>query len=419
MSETKQCILPKEPLCSAKKYFEDEEMCTYVTRPQPLCIFGVEKIVTSELPSQSVSTLNPASVYIPPPYFKYTRGGWTIESRMRTPQRWRARNEIKVDIDEGKTGSPPAFKRFFGRRHIPQQKNFPIIIDAWPASADHPPQNPTSQGVHTVHSPIVGIHQDDLEKYASFAMQNTAFLRLGTALYFDNPNTIWTGDIYESFNEVSWLNMIPSTFKGEVDSLSLKLYDAYCIKYSLEGIVKFGIEPRGGITNIKDPTINSPWQIQISVNLEGLITRHQGIEYHTSPYFIALHELGHGERIKPLARNYTVGYVGTSIYEIGPVIDQIINTDTVYKMVKNIPLEKEVSYPKSLPTDSNGRVNLGFIANTFRDLKTKYRSIEAALMSQEGKAFVKKFYFDKKIPPIVLRNLILSDIDSRDSKGKR
>ena len=100
---------------------------------------------------------------------------------------------------------------------------------------------------------------------------------------------------------------------------------------------------------------------------------------------VKAHELGHIMQMMPGDKESS----GSELAELAPTIELIVMQDIIYKKIKGIPLEKEVTYPMSSETG----INNGKIANTFREIKEKYnfRSYEDVLLTQEAQKSINMF----------------------------
>ena len=257
---------------------------------------------------------------------------------------------------------------------------------------------PDPDGEHMAHnaeSPIIGLQSETFHSYETFAMDNPALLRFGNALYYDNamlPN--FMGD--QALDGYARFKMIPVELQEQADQVAKFLYLEYCSQHGLDpqtAVSWSEWKNTGGI--IISDRDRDYWSALALVGAEGISETHNDREYYNSPYLVALHELSHIERTEIGHRHKKRTLLDSSIDEIGTVIEEIILKDTIYKYIEGIPLDQEVDYPEALATSDGAGLNLGLVANTFRDLQLRYGSIEAALMSEESMAFVTSYYLNE------------------------
>ena len=79
----------------------------------------------------------------------------------------------------------------------------------------------------------------------------------------------------------------------------------------------------------------------------------------------------------------------TKFAELAPTIDLIVRQDEIYKQIHNIPLNQKVAYPHSVLIAGNS-VEIGEIANTFRQIKQKYNfdNFEQVLLTKDAEVYV-------------------------------
>jgi hypothetical protein len=256
-------------------------------------------------------------------------------------------------------------------------------------------------GRHLPGSPLVGINANGLELYERFAARNPALIRFGNALYFEDPN--FPGESPGgSHDGHARFKMIPSVMKARADEISEELYLEYCRLHGVDPKKQIDWQSdyiRPAVTYICDvENRHNTWNVHVIANTSGIETEHGGTKYHSPAYLCALHELGHVERMRPHQKERSLTDRETCISEMAQVVNGVIDADYVFKKISGIPLDQEIQYPARLPAGLESRdINLGLIANTFRTLRDKYGTIEAALMSKEGMAFVLRYYSNQ--PP--------------------
>ncbi len=268
-----------------------------------------------------------------------------------------------------------------------------ILIPTGPSNP-FSPEDINSGGIHQWDSAIVGLSALDHNEYKLFAQNNPAFLRFGNALYFDNPQLPGFAST-EVDDGRSTFKMIPVSMAVDANRLSSQLYLDYCTEHDLDpqAAIDWGHDTAWpGITLIHEANLYQPWSAEIIVDIGGMVITHGDEQYFNPSYLVALHELDHAERIFVGTKDEALSEIDIATHEIAPVLEGIINRDAVYKEIEGIPLDEIVEYPELLPTGAGEGINLGLVANTFRELRDQYGSIEAALMSDEGMAFVAQYY---------------------------
>ncbi len=249
-------------------------------------------------------------------------------------------------------------------------------------------------GRHYERSPIVGVHAEELEAYETFALDNPALLRFGHALYFDNP--LLPGSTNDSEDDGrSTFKMIPIKLAEEADEVARQLYIDYCEQNNLDpqtAISWSNGDFMPGVTWTHEGNEYNSWNTMPYVEMAGMTITDDSGGYYNPAYLVAIHELGHVERKEVGSPEVQPTTLDSSMHEVATVLTGIINRDYIYKTINDISLDEVVEYPELLPTGIGEGVNLGLVANTFRELRDKHGSIEAALMSDEGMAFVTQYY---------------------------
>lgn len=237
--------------------------------------------------------------------------------------------------------------------------------------------------------------------YDAFARVNPAFLRLGSALYFNdtelNPGA--------SDNHRVIYQMIPASLRDRADAESRKMYEEYCRLHHLnpETAVDWSYENfREGVTYLYATTEGQSSATAHSVVEVRGITQGEGADQFYFPAnLVAIHELGHVQRTGPHDREHISSPVDSATEEVATTIGDILNQDTLYKNLMGFPLSQELTYPGSLPTSHEGeRLNLGRIAQVFRPLVERYGGVEEALMSPEGRSFVTHYFSNRWTPEL-------------------
>ncbi len=246
-------------------------------------------------------------------------------------------------------------------------------------------------GRHTSESKILGIHADIFKSYAVFVKNHPAFLKFGNALYNGTPDG-------SGRNDVAVFKMIPYEQRKDAENVARDLYLQYCRVHDIDSQkqVDFFDEPfRAGVTYTyyKEDEYNV-WNKQVLVFNGGILSEEEN-DYFPA-HLVALHELGHIERTVPYILEKIQEEDG--INEIATRINDAINADTVYKSIMEISIDEVVDYPEKLSTELvKEGLNVGLLANAFRILKDKHGTVEAALMSPEGMAFVLNYFSDSAL----------------------
>ena len=271
---------------------------------------------------------------------------------------------------------------------------------------------------HDEHSPILGILWDQMNAYIKFSERNPEFIRFGDAMY--------------NKEDVPYTNMfsIPRINKKKLRyfaSIELKEYlntyffeDVYnmsitFLKSEGDEFMEAGVIVRD--TPLSEKYKNLTWTsslyfdrfskfkiilidiIRNLIRFLSLNTLHVDRCY-VPPEIVLLHELYHVMTLMPgekcIQNSTTINYLN-AVFELPTIVDQIVRQDKIYKLSKDIPISEIVEYPIKVLTNKNGYLNLGLIANTFRNLIKEEGSVLKALMSEKGKEFVSTYYLTSKL----------------------
>lgn len=259
-------------------------------------------------------------------------------------------------------------------------------------------------------SKIAGKYLKEYEKFHEFALKNPAFIKFGNAIYTDNYQYKWKiGKDKSSEKGLSCFKMIPFEDKEKADSLAKELYLKFCKENKIDPkkAVNFSEEYPHFETANFDTTGNKVCDAWIGIAYAGddlyteknLEENKEGKKFYVPKEVNAVHELTHLQRWNwKNFLGYKIGDNKTrATFESSTRIGDIINQDYIYKKMKNIPLDSLVIYSEKVPCEKRKGVEVGLIANTFRNLKKKYGTIEECLMSKEGKEFVKRYYRNSKL----------------------
>ncbi len=257
-------------------------------------------------------------------------------------------------------------------------------------------------GWHSKKSPIVGIYADVFDKYLEFALQNPAFRRFGHAAYMG-----WIRDALLDMMSPSPFDgdMIPKKYAPDAEKVSYALY-----KEILSPYAKYGLTPDNAVLFTDNKTdrvetmevedCENTWHLEVRASIGWAEPTERDRYLSGLRYLIAVHELGHVKRMRKRAsRDFPPSLICVIpemriIEETAVAITDIILYDYVRKIVEGLPINSVVEYERKVPSDSGDGIPLGVVANTFRNLRVKYGTIEQALMSGEGQRFVLKDYMN-------------------------
>lgn len=237
----------------------------------------------------------------------------------------------------------------------------------------------TSDGIYGAGSFLLGIdaaahHQLQHEK-------DPAYVNFARELYTDNAR----------------LKMFPEDQQKQAENICQQLFEKRLQEYDIcqqdtgfiygKGYKKWSSCVH---TEFEDTLQKSDWHQGIYIDT----TQLRGPEYFSPIAATKLHELAHvmqsmpgGDAFPFSRKDKSVGmYDFQYLSELAPMIEEIVIQDQVYKKINHIDLDQEVEYT---PTEKN-KINLGKIANDFRNLKEKtgLRSYEDVLLTPEAHQLV-------------------------------
>lgn len=245
---------------------------------------------------------------------------------------------------------------------------------------------PSLKGRYNEESPILGVRANERLELERAAKDNSAIYRFANSLYNNSAACPGKG---QGPNPTAIFNMIPLSQKAKATEAARKKLEAYARTKGLSRDLLYQESDfRSGVTytNEVDNEFND-WNLQVLVDPAGVSTE---AGFFLPAEIVALHELGHVERGLP-GESESSEQCTSVIHELGPTLQQIIDTDDVYREINKIPAASNVSYGVKVP-GNKGDVGLGLVASTFRKLKAKYGSIEKAILSPEGQEFIKQNY---------------------------
>lgn len=234
-------------------------------------------------------------------------------------------------------------------------------------------------------SPILGARAEAAIALKNFSQDHSYLLNYIKHLY-ESPSecTAEDGDP----KAASYIQMLPISIKEQASEIARKQLESYFDSFKLPKNYgePFLDNPGYNRTVISDLDNEwNDWNMQPMVDRSG-VTKGR---FFVPAEVVLIHELGHVERTLP--GDSKISSDEDPIVEIGVTLDQIILQDEIYKKVKGLSLDQEVSYP-CRPKTNRGVLTLGKLANTFRDLRKKYGSVDRALISDEARVLLSRFY---------------------------
>ena len=246
---------------------------------------------------------------------------------------------------------------------------------------DQAPSENLKEKLNYIHSP--GRHSE-LSPVTGARIKEEADLRLALA---HHPNLkVFEKTLYESEN----IQLIPIEQKGRADKLGMDRLNDYLKKYETAGVTSKNAVDwtdqnfRLGVTYTYDTENQfNTWNSHAVVERDGTT---DGKKY-TPSGIVARHEIMHVEQTEPgiseARRN------AQPLVELVPTLDTIIQLDAVHKELNNIPLKDIALHNKSISWGGK-EIDLGEIANLYRDLASKHGSIAKGLISKESLEFIDK-----------------------------
>ena len=242
-------------------------------------------------------------------------------------------------------------------------------------------------GYHSILSPVVGSRSDELKEVQT------------------HPKLIaFEKQIYQSEN----IYFIAKDQREKANAIAREIFLEYINKYEKFGvtehnIVKFSKTDLPGAGSNKTWLSSlenewNTWRVYTVIEADnGIYNEKFGC--YLPPYIVAYHEIMHVEEtpkgISESAYNRTPGK------EILTALKTIILLDEVYKKVNDVPLSQVVDYKRNIIIGEK-TVQLGYIANFYRRLEEKHKSLSKALVSEDSLQFLSAIKieneYDKRIP---------------------
>lgn len=265
-----------------------------------------------------------------------------------------------------------------------------------PMSLEVPPPSPA--GIYGPGSALFGQRTSILREYKEHVLNHPELLRFGSAIYLGSVDLSTPEG--QNPGALAVFSMIPLSDRSAADVISRRWYESYCWSYGLNPDNAVHFSPRDFLGN-SGVTFPNSQGVSVHVNSLGKVQIDPitNRSYYTPSFIIAMHELAHVERANILDHEHGLPF-NTVTEEVASTVRQIILTDEVYKEIHQIPIESEVNYLNSYLTSRNEGLNPGRIANFFRRLLTRYQTVEQALMSPEGNAFISRYYSNNWTPEL-------------------
>jgi hypothetical protein len=230
-------------------------------------------------------------------------------------------------------------------------------------------------GNHTVLSPVVGSRAGELQHVKE---------TLG-----------WAGVLQQFEQEIYMperVFLIPEQQRTQADMVAERQFRAYLDKYKNSGVtqdnavgtLKLGnMCFRPGFYSIQDLRNSSnTWRVEAVVETDDqCLVRNGGYV----PAAIAkIHELMHVEEIP---KNAPRSFQNETGNEILTALKTLLLEDETYKEINRMPLDQIVDYKQSLHIGGRD-IPLGKVANFYRQLEAKYKTLGAAVTSPESLVFL-------------------------------
>jgi hypothetical protein len=223
-------------------------------------------------------------------------------------------------------------------------------------------------GMHLAGSPVVGARSKEFSRLSHQVMQYPVLKELGYKIY-----------------DTKYRWIIPVSLRKKAYSYSRDIFLDYIKKYQKAGITEHNIvrwvaddQGRKNYCVVENtPTVK---YLDVSVGTDdGERNTEKG--FYFPPHIVAYHEVMHAEEHKKNFYHYRYGR------ETITTIKTIILLDEVHKKIKNINLEEEIDYRKTIRLSSRD-IPLGCFANFYRALEAKHPSLGDAIVSEESLEFL-------------------------------
>lgn len=240
---------------------------------------------------------------------------------------------------------------------------------------------PYEPGRHTLRSPVVGTRFDEYEAVRVAMRETPALERFIDALYRPEHT-----------------HFIPFELKHEAEAYAQQRFQQYLGKYAktapdltIHNAVEIGRTFWLGKTDVYD-TENAwnTWCLHARVAAEP--EARNGL--YLPMWVTAYHEFMHIEEclegISAAEFNRRAKHPSS---EALTALTTLMLEDEVYKHVKAIPLDQEVTYRRFLTSPTGRTVDCGHIAHFYRQLGKQHMNLAAALMSRESLQFIQMHGF--------------------------
>jgi hypothetical protein len=229
-------------------------------------------------------------------------------------------------------------------------------------------------GRHTLKSAIVASRLEEIELLKDKLKEYPELKEFEKALY--KPENIY---------------LLPTDKKEQAEEVAKRLFSEYIKKFedvgaTIDNVVAWvntGM-PGAGSNKTRIYDIENQWNtwtIHAIVENEGST---RGEKY-LPKYVVAYHELMHVEETpKGVPESYEQG----DMAEVLTTIKTIILVDQIYKEINSLNLADEIDYDQEVNWGNN-TIQLGWLANFYRNLETKYGNIGIAVTSIESLKIVR------------------------------
>jgi hypothetical protein len=235
---------------------------------------------------------------------------------------------------------------------------------------------------------MVGAKSGLMEEFVAYTANHPEVLRFAQALYTDRPDCKpeSTGDR----TPARWKIFTPE-LADEAEVIMREMVLGRLQPYAVSATEIFDHANWSGVeTSLQ----SNKWMLHVAINDKVQQNTDQSRVYVVPHAEAELHEMSHIERVRggqSLDLMFKKDFQMVMALELGPTLTEILAADETYKQIYSLPLQAEVNYDGEVPS-STGHLTIGHIANEFRELLNRYPQIEAAIMSEEGQAFIRQYY---------------------------
>jgi len=179
--------------------------------------------------------------------------------------------------------------------------------------------------------------------------------------------------------------VLPKEIQERADKISQEIYREHLKNYDIEDM-----NVSNSVGWLKGPVMDCTKAYFDTVNRKGpdgavaMVNDRDLMEdgKFRSRYVSAIHEITHVEQYSP-----DFDPKDERFHEIIPCLQDIIITDEIYKKAKDMDIEEELDYGTSIKI-SDQEIQLGEMANFYRELESEKGTLGDALVSEESLAFL-------------------------------